>query len=74
MAPLSEVIGLVSNLFPGVPAKELVFYNVEGRGSCAPLALAASIGLAIPHAGVAADSIASKILKVTSATSRSLSA
>ena len=67
VAPLSEVIGLVSNLFPGVPAKELAFYNVEGRGSCAPLALAASIGLAIPHAGVAANSIASKILKVTSA-------
>ena len=74
VAFLSEAIGLVSNLFPGVPAKELAFYNVEGRGSCAPLALAASIGLAIPHAGVAADSIASKILKVTSAASRSLSA
>jgi hypothetical protein len=63
----SEAIGLVSSLFAGVPATELVIYNVEGRGSCAPLALAASIGLAIPHAGVAADSMASKISKVTSA-------
>ena len=67
VAHLSEVIGLVANLFRGVPAKELAFYNVEGRGSCAPLALAASTGLAIPHAGVAADSTASKIGKVTSA-------
>ena len=67
VAHLSEVIGLVANLFRGVQAKELAFYNVEGRGSCAPLALAASTGLAIPHAGVAADSTASKIGKVTSA-------
>ena len=40
-------------------------YDVEGRGSCGPFALAVSMGFKLGHAAVAGDELTAKVKKVT---------
>mgnify|MGYP000850477351 FL=1 len=61
---VDDAIRVAKSLFP-CPADEVRVYNVEGRGSCAPFALAVAMGLKLEHAAPSDDDkLTATVIKV----------
>ena len=63
-AAIEAAVRVAKSIFP-CPPEAVQVYDVEGRGSCGPFALAVSMGFKLGHAAVAGDELKAKVKKVT---------
>ena len=68
-AAIEAAVLVAKAIFP-CPPEAVQVYDVEGRGSCGPFALAVSMGFKLGHAAVAGDELKAKVKKKVTAKDR----